>query len=473
MRNKTSIIAAREYVAAVRSKAFVISLVLMPLMMFGGIAVQRMTAKLGDIKTKRVGVIDRTPGASLFGTLVLAAETRNKTKIFDKTTGKQTAGKIEFEKVDLAEDADEQAVSKLRLKLSDRVRGGELFAFVEIGRDVLSPKLNLTAQAMSAATRDAAEMSDQEKQDLADEVLGGGNAIRYSTNKPTALEVRTFVQETLTREIQKRRILAAKLPADQIIPLITPSPLLSYGLTQRKADGSIKDATRSDEFAAFMVPLALILLMFMVIMVGASPMTTNMIEEKQLRIAEVLLGCARPFELMMGKLLGGVGVALTLAAVYFIGMMVVAKQYNVMDRVSPPVVVAFLVFTVLGTLMYGSLFVAAGAAVTNVKEAQSMITPVVLLMMLPLFILESLLREPTGMLATIASLFPTSAPVVTAARLAIPPGVPLWQMVASGVVSLATTVVTIWAAGRIFRVGILMQGQAPRLGQMLRWVTKG
>ncbi|MGH7176850.1 MAG: ABC transporter permease, partial [Tepidisphaeraceae bacterium] len=271
----------------------------------------------------------------------------------------------------------------------------------------------------------------------------------------------------------KKRLAAANLPAEKVLPLLAQPKISSRGLNRVDAAGKVVEGTRTDQIVAFTIPLILLMLMFIVVLVGTSPLTTNLIEEKQLRIAEVLLGSVSPFELMMGKLLGGVGVALTLAAIYFSGAYFVARQYHVQDMVSPGIIAWFLFFTIVSTIMYGSMFVAVGAAVTNVKEAQSMMMPVILVIMLPIFIMGNLLKDPHGILATIASFFPTSAPMVTTARLAIPPGIPTWQPIASALVALGTTVVLVWAAGRVFRVGILMQGQGANPAQLLKWIIRG
>jgi ABC-type Na+ efflux pump permease subunit len=464
------VIAMREYGAAVKSKAFIISLFLMPLMMFGGIIVQKMTQKISDVKTKRIAVVDRTTDEVLVAALDRAATARNENRIFDDS-GKQNRPRIEIVRIEPAKADDRDAVMRQRLELSDRVRNDEFFAFLEIGPNVLKPLTRLATTRSAEDMQRAAEMSWWEKMEFAQDAIPEDQRVRYATNRPTNAEVRGFLQQTLNEKVYQLRMQEAGLPFAQVMPLLMPPQLQTHGLTKRQATGEIVDASRQNEVMNFLIPLALLILMFMIIMVGASPLTGNMIEEKQLRISEVLLGSVRPFELMMGKLLGGVGVALTLAAIYFVGVYMVARQYDVV--VSPAVIGWFLFFTILATLMYGALFVAAGSAVTNIKEAQSMITPVILLVVLPMFILESLLRDPSGIIATIGSFFPTSAPMVTIARIAIPPGIPLWQTLLSALVTVLTTVAVVWAAGRIFRVGILMQGQGAKVGEMLKWVVRG
>lgn len=469
---KTLCIAGREYRAAVYTKAFIVSVILLPLMMCGGILMQKLSKKIGDQTTRRVAVIDRTPGAELFPIIERAGEQRNQNDILDKETGKQMLARFVFERTEPAPIADAGAVSQQRFELSERIRKGDLFAIVEIGPDVLNPKLAASPAGAAEPPKAAPETLEQ-KMDAAEAMIGEANLIRYMSNQPTYSELTSFLQRTLPQEIYIRRLRAAGLPADKVLPLLIPPQIAQRGLVSRDASGEVKQEARVNQISATLVPIALMLLMFMVVMIGASPMAMNVIEEKQLRIAEVLLGSVRPFELMLGKLLGGVGVALTLAVIYVGGILLVANQYGVAGYVSASSLAWFLVFTVVATFMYGAIFVAAGAAVTNAKEAQSLIAPIMLLIMLPLFLIQPLMHNPSGPMPTAASFFPLSAPIMTVARVAIPPGIPLWQALLSVVISLLATVALVWCAGRIFRVGLLMQGQAAKVREIVKWVLRG
>ena len=253
------------------------------------------------------------------------------------------------------------------------------------------------------------------------------------------------------------------MPAEKLKSLLVPPIVFPAGMYSKSDTGQIVAGKHQNEFVSFGVPIVLAVLMYLIVLVGASPMAMNVIEEKQLRIAEVLLGSLRPFELMMGKLLGGVGVAVTLGVIYVGGEVWVAKQQGVLQFIQVSVLIWFLAFLVLAVLMYGSLFVAVGQAASNVKEAQSLIMPVMVVIVLPMMILTNLLQYPNGPIGMGFSFFPLSAPIVTITRVAIPPGIPTWQPIASIVVSLIATVALVWAAGRIFRVGILMQGQGAEL----------
>lgn len=469
---KTLVIAAREYLAAVNTKAFIISLVLLPLLMGGGFFAQKISQKIGDQTTKQVAVLDRTPGATLFPVLERAAEARNASEILDKKTGKQMHAKFAFERVDPAPSEDADAVLRQRFELSERIRKGGLFAVVEIGQDILSPKIAATAQPADAAPP-SDDMSADKKLAAAEALIGEPNLVRYTSNRPTYMDLTSFLQRTLPQEIYLRRMQAAGMPADKLLPLLIPPQVATRGLINRDSSGKLVQDTKVNLIAATLVPVVLLLLMFIIVIVGTSPMAMNVVEEKQLRIAEVLLGSVRPFELMMGKLLGGAGVALTLAVIYVGGILVTVKLYGFAGYVSPAVLAWFLVFTVVATFMYGALFVAAGAAVTNAKEAQSLIAPIMLFIALPMYVLVPTLQDPSGPVPMVASFFPLSAPMMTIARIAIPPGIPLWQALLSVAISLVATVALVWCAGRIFRIGLLMQGQAAKLGEMLKWVLKG
>jgi ABC-type Na+ efflux pump permease subunit len=132
-----------------------------------------------------------------------------------------------------------------------------------------------------------------------------------------------------------------------------------------------------------------------------------------------------------------------------------------------------VVFQFLAALMFGSLFIAIGAACTDMKETQNLLWPVMLLASLPLFLMGTVLREPNAPVARGLSFFPFATPTLMIARQAVPPGIPWWEPVLGVVLVLATTVFCVYAAGRIFRVGILMQGKGARVGELLRWVFRG
>jgi len=175
----------------------------------------------------------------------------------------------------------------------------------------------------------------------------------------------------------------------------------------------------------------------------------------------------------MGKLVGIVGVSLLLALIYLAGAYSLALYNGYGDAVAPMQIVWFVVYLVMAMLIYGSLFIAIGAASTDLKDAQGMMTPAMMLFMLPMFIWLPVLRAPESTLAVVASLVPFATPVLMTLRLALKPGPAAWQIALSFVLTGLTTGLFVWAGGRVFRVGILMQGKSATFREMVRWMRAG
>lgn len=441
---KMLVVAVREYLAAVRTKAFLITLVVMPVLMGVVMGAQWLLRDYRDTKTKQFAIIDRTPGSRLYPSLVKAVQAYND-KTIDSATGMPVRPRFEVERVPASVNTAE-AVAAQRLELSERVRQGELDGFLDIGPKVL----------------EAEGTADKQK-----------FGIRYQSNRPTDRAFSRLIEGPLQRAILEVRLEAVgvQLPAETLRALLRPASVERMGLTRRNpVSGAIEDDRLADRIASVAVPIVLVMLMFLVLMLVATPLMQGVVEEKMQRIAEVLLGSVRPFELMLGKLLGMTAVSLTITAVYLGGAYGAARHYGFAEYIPAALLAWFVVFQALAALMYGSLFIAVGAACTDMKETQSLMWPVMLLAILPLLFLGSVLQEPNSTVAVSLSFVPFATPMLMILRQSVPPGVPAWQPLVGVVGVLATTLVCVWAAGRIFRVGILLQGKGAKLDEMLRWV---
>lgn len=438
---KTMVVAHREYQAAVKTKAFIITLVLMPIMMGGSIVVQRILEDRVDVSDKRVAVVDFS-GRLVEGLLAEAAE-RNEKEIYEGegASRRQRKPKYVIEKVEPnREDPQGQ-----ELMLSDRVRNKELLAYVVIGAD---------------ATRSDAS--------------GESANIAYHSNSPTYDDVRDWITAVVNRRIPELRAAAANIDHQLVQELTRRTMVAHLGLVSKDVNtGTIKPAEKTNRAANFLLPMGMMMLMFMVVLIGASPLVQSILEEKTNRVAEVLLGSVSPFELMLGKLLGMVGVSLTIVAVYLLGGYIALHRAGYGSYFPKDLVLWFAVYQSLAVLMYGSLFIAVGAAVSDLREAQSMMTPITLVIVAPMFVWFNVLKEPASMFSTVLSLIPPCTPMLMILRQSVPPGVPVWQPALGVILVLITTLVCVFAAGRIFRVGILMQGRGAKFGEMLGWVFRG
>ena len=245
------------------------------------------------------------------------------------------------------------------------------------------------------------------------------------------------------------------------------------GLFERTADGGIKKAKDSQEILSILLPLGIMMFMFMIIMMSAQPMLESVLEEKTNRIAEVLLGSATPFQIMAGKLFGNVAGSLTIATIYLTGAYGLARYNDALDLVPFDMLPWFVVFQLLAVLMFSSLFMAIGAAVNQLKEAQSLLLPVWILIVLPLFVWLNIVREPTGSFATWFSLIPPFIPMLMCLRMSATSAIPLWQPILGLLLMLVTTALCVFAASRVFRIGMLTQGRAPKLSELVRWAITG
>ena len=466
-------IAAREYNATVRTKSFIVSLVLMPVMMGGSIFVQILMKDQVDTKERRFAVIDRTPGEKLLAVLETQLKQRNTSEIFNKETHEQTRPVYTLERVNPSPDTP-QAILQQRYELSERVRKKELVGFLEIGRDVYDGK---KMAAAIAANRDKLPKEDQAKG--LDAIpsfsfLPDGLALRYQSNSPMYNSFYHWAQQKLAAAVLLERSAENHIELAKIQETVIPPQVLNKGLARTSPrTGEIEDGKDVNFLASFFAPFILIMMMFMIVMVGATPLMQGVLEEKMNRIAEVLLGSATPFEIMMGKLLGMVGVSVTLATVYLGGAYFAASHFGYLEYLSTEVLIWFLVYQVLSVLMFGSVFIAIGAASTDAKESQSLLMPVMLIICIPMFVLTNVIQEPDGALATGMSYFPPCTPMLMITRLAIPPGIAWWEPWLGIVVVLVTTLFCVWAASRIFRIGILMQGKGARFGELIKWIWQG
>jgi len=431
-------VARREYLATVRTTSFIVGLVLAPVLMSGGLIVMALFRDRTDPRDRHVAVVDRS--GLVADALVRAAAERNaRDTVAAPGRPRQAAYLIE-----VVRPSDRDPVLQ-RLLLSDRVRDKELHAFVEVGPHALHPGRDTTERHLA-----------------------------YHSQNAALDETRGWIAGQVNATLRRERLLAAGIDTAAVPDLFRTIEGAPLGLlTRDPATGRITDAPKRDEKAAVFVPMALMLLMFMMLMWGALPLLNATMQEKSQRIAEVVLGSVRPFEFMAGKLLGGLAIAMTASAVY-VGAGLYALTVMGLSGLMPLSVVAwFFVYMLLAVAMYGALFAAVGAACNDPIEAQSVVMVPLLPMMIPTFLLLPIVTQPNGAFATGMSLVPLWTPMLMLMRQATPGGVPAWQpwLALAGVV--ATTLLFVWAGGRIFRVAILMQGTPPKLQNLVRWAIRG
>jgi len=211
-------------------------------------------------------------------------------------------------------------------------------------------------------------------------------------------------------------------------------------------------------------------LMFMAIVSTGQMLITSLIEEKGSRVVEVLLAAVSPLQLMAGKIMGLAGVWFTFAIICGGVVWTAAAFSGLPHTMNLQHIAWFFLYFVLGFLLMSSLYAAVGSACNTLKEAQTMMLPLMLIFVLPMVLWMHIAQNPDGWPAIALSLFPPTAPMVMIMRIAVRPALPLLQILTSLVLLAASVPVAIWAAAKVFRTGILMYGKPPKLRELLRWV---
>jgi len=438
------LIAKRDYLATIRTKAFIIGLVVAPLLFGGGFLGIALMQSRPDIKERRIAIVDAT--GVVAPAVIQTAQQENVKNLFDKTTHRQVQPRYVFETLPPAADPKLQ-----RLALSERVRHEQLFAFVEIGPTAL----------------DAAPQA-------ADDGKAAGPVAIYS-NAGGFDEASHWLSGSVNEGI--RRVRLARLGVDQsrLGGVLAGVKVDRFGLLSRDPKtGEIREASKKNEVAEFAVPFGIMLLLGMIVMVGSSPMLSAVTEDKAQRVVEMLLGMATPFELMMGKVLGALGTSLTSSAFYIIGGTLALEGMGLSGMVPFAVFPWFYIYLIADVVFLCSFAAALGAGCGSPQDAQQLAIVLLAPVMIPYFLITFIMQQPNGAISTALSLFPPFTPMLMLLRQAMPGGgVPAWQPWVGVAGVLAFTLVMVVAAARIFRVAILMQGKTPRMAELVRWAVRG
>jgi ABC-2 type transport system permease protein len=235
-------------------------------------------------------------------------------------------------------------------------------------------------------------------------------------------------------------------------------------------------------------------LIYFIMLIYGSQVMMGVMEEKTSRIAEVMVSSIRPFQLMMGKIVGIGLVALTQFALWIAFIFVIynvtkasgGSNNNISGLVGgiqtvftsiniPLIIFCFAFYLLGGFFFYSSLYAAIGSAVNeDMREAQSLAFPITMLVIFSIVIMASAMADPTGPLAFWASIIPFSSPIVMMARIpfGVPGTVPWWQLGLSMGLLVLGFIFTTWFAGKIYRTGILMYGKKPSWKEMIKWAFR-
>ena len=415
--NKILHVAVREYLETVKTKAFVISLLLVPLFMgvFMFISTRlQEKAFSGPRPDRNVAVfnLEDSLAAPLDSAFAQNNTWNPQRKIVPRFYG-----------------AGAESPDKILAGLKERVVEGQCDALLVVEKGVIE----------------------------------GNSGARFFSRSAADIELYPTVRGILNRAVGNSRFLSHGISPALIAEL-------QHGINLEEVDLSAGTEKKRDKTTMMIAPFFFMLLMFMGVMTASQGLLNSVIEEKSSRVIEVLLSALSPFQLMSGKILGQTAVGLTLIAAYGSAAYGAALYKGIGDILTGEIAVYFALYYLPGFLLYASLFAAIGSTCNTVKESQSLMGPIMMFLMLPMFAWFYIVQHPQDTISIIMSYFPPMTPMIMILRIAVDPDLSFLEILGSLLLLLVSVLAVIWAAAKIFRTGILMYGKQPSPREILRWL---
>ena len=433
------IIIGREFRERVMKKSFIISTILTPLLMVGIMVGTSFIMATNVGEAKRIAVVDRSGviAPSLTSTDVIIYEPTDRTP------------------EELRAESDEQ-----------------MYGFLVIGEQVIDNPSDVSLYTYSTSTMDVESAIARDIEDVIEQT-----------------RLKTYDIENLPQ-------IMAEVEAD-----VT---LRSY-----KIGAQDEDDKESSSVLAFGLAYVFGLMMYLFVMIYGSQVMQGVIEEKNSKVLEVMVATVRPYHLMMGKILGIASVAVLQFVIWiviiFVGGSVVMQFLMPSELVESAAAISagtadmtamegagvdlelatmlanatdigflvrffgsFLLYFLGGYLLYAAMFAAVGSAVDNVQDAQQFQTPITMPIIIGFVVMIFAMNEPHAPLSVWCSMIPFTSPIVMMARL--PFDVPMWELLLSLALLAASFVFMVWAAAKIYRIGIFMHGRKPSYKELWQWI---
>ena len=448
------LVAVREFMAAVANKGFIIGLLLMPAIFAAMFTLfPRLMTTQGEQIRGDVRIIDPTGQvfeglrASLTPEAITRRRLENTKRVLENAPGavRAVAG-------DPTNTAMERAMgSAPALTLIDR----------PVTADVQQEKNWLTEVPSADAPRHVALVVVHPN---AVKPADGGGYGTYDIYVPenTDERIETTIFDGFRETLLSARVRAQNMDREQVeaVMRVPRTASVTVGLDAERQTNVGFNRTLPFVFAGLLV---------FGIMIGGQTLLTQTIEEKSNRVIEVLLSAVSPLELMAGKILGQMAVSMLVLALYIVIGLGLLSSFAMLGLLDPLLIVYLILFFLVGYLFFASVFAAVGAAVNEMREAQSLMTPIMLALMTPWFFAAPIGRDPNSTFSVAMSLIPPVNSFAMMIRLASTTPPPFWQVALSIVIGLVSAFVATWFAAKIFKIGLLMHGKPPTLGTLVKW----
>lgn len=414
------VIAKREYIARIKTKGFWISTIALPLLIAAMFVVPALLLSNTQASQSLV-MVDET--GSMIGHLQdeMAKDPSSEIASFDVT----------FET--LGADRELQ-----RAELDRRVLEQEIDAWVWIDEEGLA-----------------------------------NDAVEYHAESVSNFLTQDVLEDRLSAVVRRSRLEEAGLDPNEVDDLVRSVGLKTVRVSE---EGSHEEGLGGGIALAY----GLFFILYMILLIYGQQVMNGVLEEKTSRVVEVIVSTTRPFDLMMGKLLGICGVALTQLVIWLgtvtiltvpglIASIAALPPEMRLPTLSPALLLHALAFFFIGFFIYSTFYGAIGAAFNNLQEAQQFAGFAVIFLVAPMLMFYNVINDPDSTFSVVTSLIPPFTPLLMVLRLAVK-APPVWQIALGYLLSMVFAMFMVWLTSRIYRIGILMYGKKPTLKELWRWV---
>jgi len=308
---------------------------------------------------------------------------------------------------------------------------------------------------------------------IPENVDSGESSFEFRSRKAGDFVVNDTFKEALNNAVRSQRLADANISEGRLEELSREIKFDAKGIDERGEE--------RDSGGTFVASFVIGLMIYITLAIYGQAIMGAVVEEKETRIAEILFSSARPFELMMGKLVGvglagltqlGIWVASAAIIVSIIALQTdLSALIGVLPSITPLMIVYFLVFFLLGFFIYASIFALIGSMVTTVQEGGQFAFPPIMLMLIGFYFSFAVVRDPNSTLSFWVSIAPFFAPITMPVRI-LSETPPFWQIGLSFLINAAAIAALIWLASRVYRVGMLMYGKRATVPEVLKWIRQ-
>lgn len=390
-------------------------------------------------------------------------------------------------------------------------RGDEKVIAVIDESGLIAPKLESDEEIRFETTELPTEEARRELTEkfgvlwIGGDILENPNNVRLYANSSSSLSLESNITGQIERILEDEKLKAYNIEnLSQILEQVKTKVNMQ---TFRNDKSQEEDTQAQSSAVATGVGYVLGFILYMFLLIYGSMVMQSVIEEKNNRVLEVMVSSVRPFDLMMGKILGVASVAIVQVLIW--GVLIAGVGALVMPHLMPEDVMAsaqamqqgmpdaasmtdmnpemlqavaamtdlgyiikifasLLLFVFGGYLLYSAMFAAVGSAVDSIQDAQQLQTPITIPIILALLVMITVINDPNSQMAFWFSMIPFTSPVVMMAR--IPYGIPLWEVILSLAILYASFTAMVWLAAKIYRVGIFMYGKKPTFKELYKWI---